>query len=823
MNKKNLSVIILISGILVSAAIIGIAGAQTTAAQTQPQLQPQEQKMPGDIQYPIKELGNCKSKQDCRVFCDNSKNADACLAFAKQHNLMSSEELAAANKFKDNGMVGPGGCKGQAACDQYCGNSDHMEECIAFAQKNGMMSAQQLQESQKVLAAIKNGLKPPACAGPKECDAYCGSSEHMTECMTFSLAAGLVPDGEKAQVQKTLDAIKQGAKPPACHGPQECDKYCGDPAHMEECMAFSLAAGMVPDNQKAQAQKTLDAIKQGIKPPACQPNPPNQSGQPGQPGGAGGPNEGQGFNPGSGQNGSGPGNGQGNQPGQSGQTQPSQANQSSQFGQGLVACDQYCAEPSHVDECVKFSVAIGNMTEQQAQTAIKTGNKGPGGCIGRDACDTFCNNSDNQEICFNFAKDNGMISSDQLQKMQEGQQKMKDSFSQISQEVLDCITTSLGADVVEKMKSGSMIPQKAGDSIGQCFQKYAPQGKMPNQNQPGQPGQGGQNNMPGDLRECLKSQIGEDGLAKVQSGPLNDPVLMEKAQTCFDKYGKQNQQGQPNQQNQNQQGQPGQPGDVNGQPNQQIQPWADMCSNNTALACADEAGKFVESAKVGPDGKPVCPAGSTAKCGNYEQENYQGQNQQGQPGKNFEPGPGAMNPGGEQMPQQAGPGGCKGPEECNTYCESHQDECKNFRPQQNLGQPGQPGQPNQPGQSGQPGQNQPVNQNQNGKMQPGQFNQPGQPGQPNQPMNPGQNGQPGQFIQGQPGQPGQPGPGQPDGQPGQFNQPGQMQPQQQPQPQFQPQPQEQQQNLPPPPSSFLQGAQEFLANISDAFRLDVFK
>jgi len=185
---------------------------------------------------------------------------------------MSPEELAAAKKFKENGMVGPGGCKGQAQCDTYCSNSSHMEECIAFAQKNGMMSEEELKNSQKVLTAIKNGIKPPACNGPKECDTYCSNPSHMEECMAFSLAAGIAPDGQKEQMQKTLEALKKGIKPPACHGQEECDQYCS--THMEECMNFSLATGMVPDGQKEQMQKTLEALKKGIKPPACQPNNP---------------------------------------------------------------------------------------------------------------------------------------------------------------------------------------------------------------------------------------------------------------------------------------------------------------------------------------------------------------------------------------------------------------------------------------------------------------------------------------------------------------------------------------------------------------------
>jgi hypothetical protein len=252
------------------------------------------------------------------------------------------------------------------------------------------MSDSELSEAKKVQAAIVKGIKPPACGGKKGCETYCSSSEHMEECINFSIEAGIMDSQKQEESKKVLVAIKQGIKPPACKGKDACDKYCG--THMEECMTFSLAAGMVPDDQKEQMQKTLDAFKQGIKPPACQPNPPSESGQSDQPNQSGQPSQ---------------------------QNQPNKVNQS---GEGLQACDEYCADPSHVEECVKFSVAIGNMTEEQGQNSIKNGNKGPGGCKGKEACNTFCDNPDNQETCFNFAKDNGMISEEDLQNMQDGQQ-----------------------------------------------------------------------------------------------------------------------------------------------------------------------------------------------------------------------------------------------------------------------------------------------------------------------------------------------------------------------------------------------------------------
>ncbi|MHB9019991.1 MAG: hypothetical protein ACYC3G_03980, partial [Minisyncoccota bacterium] len=335
---------------------------------------------------------------------------------------------------------------------------------------------------------------------------------------------------------KVLAAIKRGVKMPACNGQEECDKYCSSSEHMEECINFGIEAGMMPKQEQEKAQKMLAAIKQGINPPACK---------------------------------------------------------------GEQECQKYCAQESHLEECIKFGEATGMMKAEDVAMMRKTGGKGPGGCVGKEACQVFCDNPDNSEVCFQFGKENGLIPAEDLKRMEEGQQKMKDSFSQMPAEVLSCLNSSVGADMFEKIKSGTVMPnQKFGESIGKCFQQFAPQGKMVNEQE--QVSSGDINNMPGDMKDCLRAQIGEDGLAKIQSGKVSDLSLMEKAKVCFEKYG-----------------------------------------------------------------------------------------QQGQTGGNFQPGSGIINPGNQQMPQQAGPGGCKGPEECKVYCASHLDECKNFQPQQSqIGQPG---------------------------------------------------------------------------------------------------------------------------------------
>lgn len=154
------------------------------------------------ISYPVAELGNCTDKVACKVYCDKQTNIDACLAFAEKNNLMSKDEIKKAKNFKKTGMTGPGGCKGKDECKTYCSNSDHMDECVTFAEKNGLMSDEQLDEAKKVRGAISRGIKPPACGGKETCDAYCSSSEHIEECVKFGEAAGMISKEDAEKIRK---------------------------------------------------------------------------------------------------------------------------------------------------------------------------------------------------------------------------------------------------------------------------------------------------------------------------------------------------------------------------------------------------------------------------------------------------------------------------------------------------------------------------------------------------------------------------------------------------------------------------------------------
>jgi len=386
----------------------------------------QELTSAADIQYPIQELGGCKDETACRAYCDKPANVNKCLSFAEKNNLMSDEELDVAKKFLESEDDRPGNCKEEKSCKEYCNDISHIDECVTFAEKNNLIPPEELEEIKKVQSAIKRGIKPPPCNGKQQCDIYCEDPSHMEECITFGAEAGFIQGKELEDAQKMLQAIKRGATPPPCKGKKACDEYCSTPENMEVCMNFAMEAGFMSEEERANSQKMLQAIKKGIKPPPCK---------------------------------------------------------------GKDECDAYCSSEEHFEECTNFAVAAGFMSEKDAEMARKTGGRSPGNCKGKEECETFCNNPDNQETCFNFAKENGLIPEEDLKRMEEGKEQFRQSFEQMPQETIICLQEEIGPEMLEKMKSGSVMPPKEiGEKMANCFGKMGP---PQDPQEPGGPGEGG--------------------------------------------------------------------------------------------------------------------------------------------------------------------------------------------------------------------------------------------------------------------------------------------------------------------------------------------
>lgn len=204
-----------------------------------------------DITYPIAELGNCKNQEACFKYCNEPSHFDACIAFAESNDLLTENEIddyRAANEAIVNG--GPGGCSNELDCETYCSDINNLQECISFAEQHGLIDEQELEEARKVLAALEAGYSlPGGCTGEESCEAYCSEPAHMEECLTFAEAAGFMSEEEIAEARNILSIMQSGETPGGCQSQSECEEYCEDSAHFEECIDFAVQAGFMSEEE----------------------------------------------------------------------------------------------------------------------------------------------------------------------------------------------------------------------------------------------------------------------------------------------------------------------------------------------------------------------------------------------------------------------------------------------------------------------------------------------------------------------------------------------------------------------------------------------
>lgn len=368
-----------------------------------------------DIVFPVAELGNCQDEKECRVYCNNPQYIGQCVIFAEKYELLSGLEIEKAKKFQSIGAVGPGGCASEKACKAYCEDVGSIKECLLFAEQHGFMEENELKEAKKIAQALQDGAQlPGGCTSKSACEEYCSSSSHMKECILFAERAGFMDEQELREAKQVLKALDAGVSFPGnCKGKNECDAYCEDSNHMEECVNFGIAAGFIHPEEVEQARRMIPLMKSGKMPAECK--------------------------------------------------------------KGKEQCEAYCGQKENIEVCATFFTEAGFMTQEDAQMFRKTGGKGPGNCKGKEECEAFCNNPENQEACFLFAKEHGLIPEEDLSNMKEGIEQFQEAFSSAPPQVAECLKEKMGQDVLQKIEAGTLMPsQKIGDQMKSCFEKFMP-------------------------------------------------------------------------------------------------------------------------------------------------------------------------------------------------------------------------------------------------------------------------------------------------------------------------------------------------------------
>ncbi|MFA5173116.1 MAG: hypothetical protein WC435_01800 [Candidatus Paceibacterota bacterium] len=429
-----------------------------------------------NIEYPVSELGNCADKAECKSFCGKSENMEVCSSFAEKHGLITKEEAAVNKKFSEiKSQGGPGGCSDKASCEAFCSDLSRIDECVSFAEKNGLMDKTRLEEAKRIRQAIKNGIVPPGqCKTENECDLYCSKAENMEECLAFAEKAGFLKDKDLADAKKVLPLMKKGETPGQCKTKEECDAYCNDESHAEECADFSLKAGFMTQEEAAMFKKTK---------------------------------------------GQGPGNCKGKEECDAFCNVPENQTACFEFGKkyGMISEEQLKEmeegkarlkeglekAPAEAVSCIQSIVGSENfekiktgevlppreLGEKMRECFEKNVPPGPGGCKSKEECDAFCSDSANQEACFGFAEKQGLISEEQLKEMRQSREQNGQALQNFPSEVAGCVKEKLGEETFQKIQSGSFLPnQETGTAIGECFKNFAPKsenGEIKNEQESG--------------------------------------------------------------------------------------------------------------------------------------------------------------------------------------------------------------------------------------------------------------------------------------------------------------------------------------------------
>jgi len=205
--------------------------------------------------------GSCTNKEECDKYCTDITNIHECLAFAEKHDIenVDIEEVRKIADYLAGGGTMPGDCRSEEECKLYCDNIAHFEECVLFAQEAGLPDAPDdltIEQIRKIRDLQENGETPGGCQGQEDCEAYCSEPENGEECVAFALEVGLITPEDAERFEKF-----GGYGPGGCQGEEECSQYCNDPSNGEECFAFAAEHGFIDEEAFGEHAQDFGAIR----------------------------------------------------------------------------------------------------------------------------------------------------------------------------------------------------------------------------------------------------------------------------------------------------------------------------------------------------------------------------------------------------------------------------------------------------------------------------------------------------------------------------------------------------------------------------------
>ncbi len=369
-----------------------------------------------------------------------------------------------------------GNCDSKEACKSYCNDPTHMDACVAFAESHGLMNKDEAARAKQFKNKLQGGGGPGGCTSPQGCETFCRNIQNIEACVAFARSQG-VRDRRVEDAEKLQKYLKSGGQMPGgCTSEESCKAYCSDFSHAEECYEFAKQAGITQVRSEVrgeaegrfeggippgQFQKFLELIKKGETPGGCT---------------------------------------------------------------NKDACEAYCSDQAHREECIAFAEKAGFIKHEQAEMIKKAGGQGPGGCSSGEACHAYCSDQAHREECFKFAEEHGFIKPEEAREAKEGMVRLRAGFENAPPEVAECLKSQLGQNIIQDIQTGTLTPgPEIGERVRGCFEKFGRHGN------PGEIFK----NAPPEVLSCLKEKAGADFEAIKNGEKPVTPEIADTFRVCF--------------------------------------------------------------------------------------------------------------------------------------------------------------------------------------------------------------------------------------------------------------------------------------------------
>lgn len=209
--------------------------------------------------------GWCTSTEECYKYCADVHNLTDCLDFVEENNLIDDpRELDEARRvaaYLNQGGKMPGDCRGKDACFTYCSNAENTVECFNFAKEAGFLNEQDQAEFATFMGLLAKGETPGGCRSKDECESFCAVEANFEECIAFAEKAGFISKDEVAVARK----VGSQGGPGGCKSKQACEAYCNNPENLESCFAFGKEHNLLDEDQMKMIQEGTEQIRAALK------------------------------------------------------------------------------------------------------------------------------------------------------------------------------------------------------------------------------------------------------------------------------------------------------------------------------------------------------------------------------------------------------------------------------------------------------------------------------------------------------------------------------------------------------------------------------